>query len=648
MKLRIVAGKNLSEPVGERDLDIIYQSPNLIVQGSADVYSSTSFRKQHTVLAGNIVGLRENRSRLDSSLSAAPRFLWDTLLGDLTEEGIGDRCRNSLEGAYILGVIRENDSCDICLDSFGKSDLYYQEVDGRTVFATDLDLLPVSRGSAEYDQAALAHALCMYGYRPPKQHTIYHGVRRLGINQWVHIRDGQVEVKESPFHPFTTREFGERDLNEYADMMLDAVRARGSPDGNVVYLSSGWDSTALLACLVKIFGSRKVRCVIGRMQYAERSGIINQFEIDRAKSVADYFGVRLDIAEFDYRSRGPDLVEQLRPLLRSHQLASLPAINHAILAEFVARTTGGDEVVFVGEISDGAHNLGFSQFVTIFHPVLEFREYSDKMASYLFGPTFLGLLRSGQFTTDPIYGLLRGRCGEAIFDELAIDDLSRRKQLLASFFLRSNRMPLWSLRNSKMLTKTGREVYSTEMESTYLSRAAQELTDETLYSWYLHLYNSFHWQSSTVATAGVTAGAHGLRVALPFWDSRIQEFLSAMPEGWGRGLDLNPTKYPLKWMLKNRIDYPYHLQVGPHSYLYDIDPSFSHSAEIIYGSAFAPFFKDLLRSREYHDLLSSEVFDLAYIDGMVNRYFEGTEVRGAELNDLMSLSVISMVGWYGN
>ena len=34
-----------------------------------------------------------------------------------------------------------------------------------------------------------------------------------------------------------------------------------------------------------------------------------------------------------------------------------------------------------GEISDGVHNFGFSQFLTIFHPSLEFREYADKMAS---------------------------------------------------------------------------------------------------------------------------------------------------------------------------------------------------------------------------------------------------------------------------
>jgi len=451
-----------------------------------------------------------------------------------------------------------------------------------------------------------------------------------------------------PFRPRKTTPYGERELREYAEILLNAVEIRSSNQGNIVYLSSGWDSTALLACLVKLHGARKVRGVIGRMKYAERSGVINQFEIDRAQAIADYFGVKLDFVECDYCRRGPEDVDRLRPFLRSHQFSNMAFLNHAGVAEYVAQASDG-EAVFAGEISDGAHNLGFAQFTTIFHPVLEFREYSDKMASYLFGPTFLQLFQKDQFTDDPVYNLLRGRAGEAIFDEPAGGAPSNRtRQLLASFFLRSNRLPLWSLRNIKMLTGGGAEEYSKEMESTYLSHAAEAASQDILYGWYLHLYNSFHWQSSAVRTLPLTAEANGFHLALPFWDSRLQEFLAAMPESWGRGLELKPTKYPLKWMLEHYIDYPLHLQAGPHSYLYDVDPSFSHAAEIMYGSALVPYLKNLLRPRPYRDLLSPEMFDLAYIDGVVDHYLNGAETRGAELNDLVAICWLSVVGWYGN
>ena len=282
----------------------------------------------------------------------------------------------------------------------------------------------------------------------------------------------------------------------------------------------------------------------------------------------------------------------------------------------------------------------------MFHPVLDFREYSDKMASYLFGPTFLGHLANGQFEQDAVYQFLRARQGTTQIDPPG-PPAGVPMQYLSSFFLRGQRFPLASMRNSRVLSEAGQRAYLAEMEGGYLAEAAKACTPETLYAWYLHLYNSFHWQGSTVAPLSLTAEARGLEPVLPFWDGEIQRFLSAMPESWGRGLDLNNTKYPLKWTLKNRVDYPMHLQTGPHSYLYDVDPGFSHSAEIVYGSGFAPYFRALLKPRAYRDVLSPDVFDLEYIDGIVTRYLAGEEVRGTELTDVLSLSTLWMVGLYG-
>ena len=180
-------------------------------------------------------------------------------------------------------------------------------------------------------------------------------------------------------------------------------------------------------------------------------------------------------------------------------------------------------------------NLGFSQFTTILHPIMRFREYSDKMNSYLFGPTFLKLFHEDHFVDDPIYKLLRERAGNSIFDNPASKDpVSRTMQLLASFFLRSKRLPLWSLDNYKMLTNTGADEYKNEMQSSYLMQASEEIEADTLYSWFIHLYNSFHWQGGTVSTFSNTADQEKFYLSLPFWDTRIQEYLSAMPEDWGR------------------------------------------------------------------------------------------------------------------
>jgi hypothetical protein len=637
MKLRITSG-GLSHRTGSGpEMRVLHQEADLILEGSRDVRSVLLRDGRRLFVAGHVVG-RLTTPRGISPLSAD--------LEELVSISPGPS-PGTLEGRYILALVHNNGACVVWTDRFGQLDVYYQQVEDSAVLASDMALLPVARGTVDYDQVALAHTLTVYGCRPAKRHTLYRGVHRLGVDEYASIAHGRLTVETLPFQPIQTRNCQEPELEEYADLLLEAVRARASSDGNVVYLSSGWDSTAILACLVQLFGARRVRAVIGRMIYAERTGVVNQFEIDRAQAVAEFFGVPLDVVEFDYWRRGREVIEQVRQLFRSNQVASITGLNHQILAEHVARTSRGSEVVFAGEISDGAHNLGFSQFVTIFHPVLAFREYSDKMASYVYGPTFLGLFQQGQFESDVVYDLLRRRRGNVQFDELA-EPSSRTMQLLASFFLRSNRFPLWSLRNAGFLTERGREAYSAEMESMYLGRAAKEASPETLYSWYLQLYNSFHWQSSTVATLALTADALGLPTALPFWDSRLQEFLCAMPESWGRGLDFNPTKYPLKWALRHRIKYPLHLQIGPHSYLYDVRPGFSHSAEILYGSAFAPYFREILGEKKYERLLSAEIFDLGYIDSIVRRYREGIESRGAEMSDLLSLCCLSMIGWYGD
>lgn len=642
MKLRICVAEPKQDKADDRSLKTLYRSGRLRIEGSADIRTVALDDGRQVFFAGQLVGVRNRQGEI-----TVPTSLPDALKS-LVGAGPPEKCRERMEGRFLVAVAGPGAQCRIFADPFGQRDLYYRFDPKQSCFVSDLSLLPGKADRDGYDPAAMAHTLCVYGFRPPKRHTLYRGVRRLGVGETVEISGREIRIAEIPFAPIRTAAFTDRELDEYADLFLEAMKARGSRYGNVVYLSSGWDSTAILAALVHLFGSRRVRCVIGCMKYAERSGVINPFEVKRARAVADYFGVPLDVVDFDYRSRRIiEHVERWRQALKSHHIASGAAINHTVLADYVARTTPGGEAVFAGEISDGVHNLGFSQFITLFHPVLEFRQYADKMASYLFGPSFLALFQNGKYQEDPIYNLFRQRAGGALFDEPAANAVGRNRQLLASFFLRPNRLPLWSLRNCEMLTDKGVRLYSREMESAYLESAARQLTPETLYAWYIRLYNSFHWQGSTIAPLGITAEAQGFDMHLPFWDSGLHEFLSAMPETWGRGLDLNPTKYPLKWMLRNRIDYPMHLQVGPHAYLYDVEPAFSHGAEMVYGSGFAPHFKQGLRTGAWRDLVSKDVFNLPYIEGIVKRYLGGVEVRGTELRDLIPLCWLSLVGWYG-
>ena len=102
----------------------------------------------------------------------------------------------------------------------------------------------------------------------------------------------------------------------------------------------------------------------------------------------------------------------------------------------------------------------------------------------------------------------------------------------------------------------------------------------------------------------------------------------------------------LKWMLKNKIDYPYHLQEGPHSYIYDVDPTFNHLREILFGSSFKPVFQKALKEGSFINSLSPEIFDMNYINGIVDKYLDGEEFQGSEMVDLGNLATHSIVGLF--
>ena len=530
---------------------------------------------------------------------------------------------SQLEGRFVLFFVADN-GIYACADQFGKLDIYYQQNDTNIAIASNLDLLPEGPAKDGFDQSALVHMLTYYGYCPPKKRTIYNSVKRLGVSQCLHVENNKVTLINKEFVASKAQEYTDSAHDDYADIFLTHLQESASEEENLIYLSSGWDSTSILAGLVHLFDKSKVRGLIGRMKYSDRSGCCNQIEIDKANKFSEYYGIKLDIVDFDLTKKDEGYFKSLRAKMRKHQLYAMTGITHDKLAIKASDLLTKSKTVFAGEISDGAHNLGFSQYATIFHPSHGFREYSDKMASYLFGPTFLSLLMNGEYVNDPIYQLFK-KDNLASFDEVATTPEEVKLQLLTSFFLRNARLPLWSLDNEVLLTAKGVERYTQKMQEEYLIDIAENMDIDNIYASYLHLYNSFHWQGSTVRSLQTLSDYYQLNVDLPFWDSGLQDFLAKMPEEWGRGLDLNPTKYPLKKMLKDKVDYPYDYQKGAHSYTYDVDHSFNHAQEIYCYSALVEDFQDSVKDKPYHQILSKDYFDLDYIDGLVDEYIQYPE-----------------------
>lgn len=572
------------------------------------------------------------------------------IIKDLTDLSLLEDKNNTrlFEGRYIIIKIFQDNKTEIWNDKFSRLEFYWYYSNKEKIFfaASSINLFENEINFGQIDQTSLSQVLTIYGNRPLKKQTLFRNIKRLGVNESILLNDDSISINKLKFLPKNT--FSKNDLSkldDYSDKLIQSVKARASDSQNIIFLSSGWDSTSILAILVHLFGPSKIDCVIGRMKYSKRSGIINQFELDRAQKMAEYFKVRLHIVELDYTGNVDKIIDEIKPTFRGHSFGNMTGFNHYLLAKGANNIAIEGASIFAGEISDGAHNLGFSQYFSIFHPESHsFREYSDKMASYLFGPTFLKQLVNNKFQNDPVWKIFQLYNNNTKFDTLKKGEKNISFQFLSTFFLSGGRIPLYSKSNSKMLTQYGVTEFLKYNEDLYLQEFMDIIKPDNLYSIYLHLYNSFHWQGGTVSTLEYMCDYFNLDCHLPFLDTEVIELLSEMPESWGRGLDINNTKFPLKWMLQNKIDYPMSLQEGPHSYTYDVDPDFSHVSELVNASSLKNLYLDGLTKTSFINKFNSKHYNMEYIKSIIQKYSDGEELKGEDVINIFNLGNLSVLG----
>lgn len=612
------------------ELPIVYSKNNLILETNSLIKSWTSSDNSSFFLIGEIIGYRNKDG-------------FNTKNIDFHKLESNQEIRN-FEGRFLVINISNKNEIRLYNDYFGRFDVYWQHSEANQSLHIS-SRFNFNSDDIDLDQNALAQVLLLYGGRPLKKQSLNKNIKRLGVGESLKFNNKELAIEKLEFVPKNT--FLKNDnskLELYFNIFIESLKSRSSDTQNIVFLSSGWDSTSILAGLVHLYGPDKIDCVIGRMKYSKRSGIINQFEIDRAKKIADYFKVRLHVVELDYTEKVEDIIEEAKPFLKEQMFSNFTAINHFLLAKGAKKIAVKGSSVFVGEISDGAHNFGFSQYFSIFHHnSFAFREYSDKMASYLFGPTFLERLIDNNYTDDPVWKIFQLYNEKTKFDAIEEGKENISLQLLSSLFLSGGRIPLYScLNNKKLFNDKAIKDFFNYNKKIYLDDFKGKIEPENLYSIYLHLYHSFHWQGGTVSTFENMCDVFDLKCRLPFLDIKLIEFLSIMPESWGRGLDINNTKYPLKWVLNNKIDYPIELQNGPHSYIYDIDPDFSHVSELVNDSSLKKLYLRELTKDSFINKFSSKYYNTEYIKSIILRYSSGEEMKGEDLNHIFNLGNLAI------
>jgi len=531
-------------------------------------------------------------------------------------------------------------------DRYARHDLFYAHDGSNGYFSTDLEEI-FQRIDPEYDQDMLAHFFSTYGWYTPRGFTIYKNVQQLRVGETIGVSDAGFRSEFIEFEPLDIEDYGEEKLEDYYRILRESVVARSSHKGKTwVSSSSGWDSSLLLAILVDELGAENVGMLTGKMEYSKNTDLINKFEIDKINKISGYFGIEPEFVSLDFKNKNaPDLWIEALPFFKSRHMYSYTSYSTAKLAAGLGEF-GSHQVILNGETSDSFHNFGFSQFGTFFHNEKPFTEYADKMNCYLYGPTFFEKVLAGDYETDKVFQIFTRMMEKTEF-ATGLQGKDRINAYLFPLFLGGPRLPFAKTYLNPLLTEGAQQSLYALPFKIYMPKILSDCTPQNIYSWLIYLYHSFHSQGSTAKTRNHAMERSFHKWRSPYYDLRLVEFLSKAPESWGRGLDFNHTKYPLKWVAKNKIPFPYDLlNTGPHSYLYDVIEGFSLIAEITYRSGVTDFFKDTLRSKPYHAVLSGDTFRIPYLDGLVDDYLSGKEASGPDLNSLVSLITFCITGWY--
>ncbi len=590
--------------------------------------------------------------------------LWGDLFYEITDGGVrmlrgasgevacglfaGDLAAavSRVEGTYVgLRCDAAAGTAELFSDRYAREDLFTC-TDGGFHAADSLEFI-FKRVRPAYDQKMIAHLFTVYGWYTPKGATIYSNVGQLRVGEVLMLTADAVSSRAVPFEPARTEDLGEAGLEAYYEALRDSVRARAADGKTWVSTSSGWDSSMCTAMLVSELGTENVGMMAGSMRYSPQTDVINKFEMDKIAAIGEFFGIEPEVVELDFVSpQAADTWEGLAPFFRGKHMYSFSTYNFAKLSEALLARSGGPQVFFNGETSDSFHNFGFSQFATFFHTVKSFTEYGDKMNSYLYGPTFFAKVLDGSYPRDRVlqifekmYGLeLRAPEGDA---------LDVAEAYLYPLWYGGPRVPFAKTWANPALHAEGQQALYRYPFREYAPEALPVLTPETLYASYIHLYHSLHSQGSTVNVQKHAATMSGHAWRSPFNDYRVIDVLSRAPESWGRGLDFNHTKHPLKWVAANKLRFPYELlETGPHSYLYDVVEGFSLFAEIVYRSGVTPMFRETLAARPYRELIDGSYIDLEYLDRLVDDFLAGREADGADFNNLVTLITLCVTGWY--
>lgn len=538
-----------------------------------------------------------------------------------------------LEGVYCgVAVDKIRKTLYVFSDAFNRKNFFYTQYDDCLILSTSLNEVLDTQKSIKYDQNGL-YSFLLLGYTPVKN-TFYENVFRLGCDEIIKIDESGI-TKIDTSKIIDIEKYDKLKIDLYEKSIENAVLSRASDSmDNIVMNSGGWDSTTLVYLLTRHFDKKKVNSVVFEVILSDKQSF-NIYEVDKVKRISKHFGIETQTCTIDYSNKDViDLWERNLDNLRNNHVYFW--IHHLKLAEQVGEKASVGTSIFSGEASDSIHNFGYSQFVSVNYDNMYLREYADKAKSYLYGPTFLKEIKNGQLNEDKVFQFFTQYYGKEKFSVPEnSDSFAVMNKYFQSFILSYQRVPFANWKSKTFASDMMNKEFERFVNENYFEDLSQQTTPENLYYNLLQVYKRFHFQSAQMQVASVAFSKLNLSCKIPFLDLNMVNYMYAMPEDWGRGLELKTTKYPLRYLANERwSEMPLHIleEGGPHSYIAENDKKWTYAGgnwdiycEILYSSVFKDYFKEMFTRVDVEKYFDANYFNTDLFKKVIKDYIDGAE-----------------------
>lgn len=549
---------------------------------------------------------------------------------------------NSVEGIYNgVYIDSEKSIAVIFCDYLNRKNFFCTETENSFTASTNLKNIVNDQTEIKYNQEGLLSYITM-GYTPVYQ-TLYEGINRFRNNEYIKIINGKIS-HEYFSENYVIENYDNSYIDKYDELISNSILSRSS-DINFVLNSGGWDSTSIIYHLLKAHDSNKINSVVYETKLSN-GDVYNIYETDKVKCISDYYGIKSEKIEIDFNDK--KLIndwESIKDELKNYHTYFFIDMPKAVNDIF---HRDKNATVFSGEASDSIHNFGFSQFVSVTYSNRELREYGDKMKSYLFSPSFFHKVLNNTYQEDKVFQFFKYYFDEENFIE---EDLN---SYFKSFMLSSERVPFAKTIGSRFAKESLVKKSEINTSAKIFTSLVSNTTSQNLYYSLLQLYRTYHFHSPQIEVKHSPLRGGGNNCKIPFLDSSLVKFMYSMPEKWGRGLELKPTKYPLRYLAHEKWNIPVHIleEAGAHSYIAESDKKWNYSGgswslacETIYNSVFGEHYKTILSEVKLEKYFSPIYFETELMQKSVDNFIEGKQ-NLADCNLIYKLGVLFFIGLY--